>query len=111
MHYFHNFMTWLSNFKIMRFILKWFVETNLFTLKINSILSVRWPQLGPGLIMGTSHRSAKKVNIPHALKYKGIRCYQIYTTANNRRSGGQNDVQRSLSNGRSGCPAGFGFSC
>ena len=56
------------------FILKWFVEYNVFTFKNNSILSARWPQLGPGLIMGTSHRSAKMVNIPGALKYKGIRC-------------------------------------
>ena len=28
-------------------------------LKEKSILSARWPQLGPGLIMGISHRSAK----------------------------------------------------
>ena len=30
-------------------------------LKIKSISSARWPQLGPGLIVGTSHRSARKV--------------------------------------------------
>ena len=28
-------------------------------LKIKSISSARWPQLGPGLIVGTSHRSAR----------------------------------------------------
>ena len=28
-------------------------------LKRKSILSARWPQLGPGLIMGTFHRSAR----------------------------------------------------
>ena len=28
-------------------------------LKIKSILSARWPQLGTGLIVGTSHRSAR----------------------------------------------------
>ena len=30
-------------------------------LKRKSILSARWPQLGPGLIVGTYHRSARKV--------------------------------------------------
>ena len=32
-------------------------------LKIKSISSSRWPQLGPGLIVGTSHRSARIGNI------------------------------------------------
>ena len=33
-------------------------------------MSSRWPQLGPGLIMGTSHRSAKMVNVRPANIWK-----------------------------------------
>ena len=34
-------------------------------LKRKSILSARWHQLGPGLIVGTSHRSARKYYLLH----------------------------------------------
>ena len=49
-------------------------------LKRKSILSARWPQLGPGLIMGTFHRSARMRNEVSLCVESGDGCDQSYRT-------------------------------
>ena len=43
-------------------------------LKRKSILSARWPQLGPGLIVWTYHRSARITHLAHRKSYLVIIC-------------------------------------